>query len=369
MIGMNQIKKRLINGILIGLAIGLVFVIITIIIANNIVTGYREGTNKTFLERYTSNVVTFTRDVVQGETITGDMLQVTTIHNNTVPSGAYSSTGAVLGQIAKYNIARNSVAVTSMLSDRIISQDVRIQEINAIVLPTDLMINDFIDIRLMYPSGVEYTVLAQKQVLKIVGTTIWMDMSEADTLLLNSAIVDSYLTDGTKLYAVRYTDPTTQIKLHESDIETNQARIWLKDTLGKELAQFNSIDEIYTVDNRPTGAVNIYGEAETTPVVTAREKILDIVTKYAIEYRYYVESYNKTETNYQPNAQVMAYMSDHKYVVQQAKDKLDATARQNIERSIALFESSNSEGYSSVISGINTSVSAQQSLRNQALGQ
>ena len=172
MIGMNQIKKRLINGILIGLAIGLVFVIITIIISSNIVKGYREGTNKTFLEKYTSNVVTFTRDVVQGETITEDMLQVTTIHINTVPSGAYTSTGAVVGQVAKYNIVRNSTAVSSMVSDRIISQDMRIQEINAITLPTDLVVNDFVDIRIMFPSGIEYTVLAQKQVTKISGTTI-----------------------------------------------------------------------------------------------------------------------------------------------------------------------------------------------------
>jgi len=369
MIGMNQIKKRLLNGILIGLAIGLVFVIITIIISNNIVTGYKEGTNKTFLEKYTSTVVTFTRDVVQGETITADMLQLTTIHINTVPSNAYTSMGAVVGKVAKYNIVKNSAAVSSMVSDKIISQDMRIQEINALVLPTDLVENDFIDIRLMYPSGVEYTVLAQKQVTKIFGTTIWMDMSEEDTLLLNSAIVDSYLTEGTKLYAVRYTDPTTQIKLYETTESISQAELYLKDKIGKELAQFNSIDEVYITENRPTGNVNIYGEAETTPVTTVRDQILDIVTKYAIEYRYYVESYNKTVANYQPNAQVMAYMKENEYVVQQAKDKLNAQARQNIERSIALFENSNAEGYSNVVSGINNSVSGQQALRNEVLGQ
>ncbi len=370
MIGMNQIKKRLIHGILIGLAIGLVFVIITIIISNNIVTGYKEGTNKTFLERYTSDVVTFTRDVVQGETITPDMLQTTTIHINTVPSNAYTSVGAVVGQVAKYNIVRNSTVVSSMVSDKIISQDMRIQEINAVVLPTDLMVNDFIDIRLMYPSGVEYTVLAQKQVTKIVGTTIWMDMSEEDTLMLNSAIVDSYLTDGTKLYAVRYTDPTTQIKLGESEAAASSARLWLKDEIGKKLAQFNSIDEVYVTENRPTGNVNIYGEAETTPVATAKDKIIDMVTDYAIEYRYYVESFNKTKVTYQPNAQVMAYMkNEDNYIVEKAKERLSATARQNIERNIALFENSNAEGYSNVVSGINTSITAQQTLRNQALGQ
>ena len=369
MIGMNQIKKRLINGILIGLAIGLVFVIITIIISNNIVTGYKEGTNKTFLEKYTSDVVTFTRDVVQGETITMDMLQVTTIHNSTVPSGAYKSAGAVVGQVAKYNIARNSTAVSSMVSDKIISQDMRIQEINALVLPTDLVVNDFIDIRLMYPSGVEYTVLAQKQVTKISGTTIWMDMSEEDTLLLNSAIVDSYLTDGTKLYAVRYTDPTTQIKLGATEQAIRDAKTYIQVELGKELAKYNSMDEIVSTQTEPTGEVDIYGEPTTVETVTAREEILDLITEYAIEYRYYVESYNKTRTNYQPNAQVMAFMKTNDSIVNQAKDKLSASLRQDIERSIALFESSNAEGYSNVVSGINTSVSAQQALRSQALGQ
>ncbi len=369
MIGMNQIKKRLINGILIGLSIGLVFVIVTIIISNNIVTGYKEGTNKTFLEKYTATVVMFTRDVVQGETITPDMLQTTTIHVSTLPDGAISSTGALIGKVAKYNIVRNSTAVSSMISDKIISQDMRVQEINSVNLPTDLMVNDFVDIRIMYPSGVEYTVLAQKQVTKISGTTIWMDMTEEETLLLNSAIVDSYLTDGTKLYAVRYTDPTTQIKLGESEDAINQAKLYLKDEIGKELANYGTAADAYETENRETGNVDVYGEPETVPVVTAKDEIIDIVTKYAIEYRYYVESYNKTEANYQPNAQVMAFMKENDYIVQTAKDKLSEVARQNIERSIALFENSNAEGYSSVVSGINASVSAQQALRNQALGQ
>lgn len=369
MIGMNQIKKRLINGILIGLAIGLVFVIITIIISNNIVTGYKEGTNKTFLEKYTSEVVTFTRDVVQGETITSDMLQTTRIHVNTVPSNAYTSIGAVVGQVAKYNIVRNSTAVSTMVSNRIISQDMRIQEINAVILPTDLMTNDFVDIRLMYPSGIEYTVLAQKQVTKIVGTTIWMDMSEEDTLMLNSAIVDSYLTEGTKLYAVRYTDPTTQIKLGESGEAINQAKLYLRDELGKELANYNTVEDVVVYEERDTGVVDVYGEKVTNTVRTAKEAILDIVTDYAIEYRYYVESYNKTKVTYQPNTQVMAAMKANEYIVEQAKARLSETVRRTVESNIKAFESSNAEGYANIVSGIESSISAQQALRNQALGQ
>ena len=363
MIGMNQIKKRLINGILIGLAIGLVFVIITIIISSNIVKGYQQGTNKNFLQNYTSEVAVFTRDVVQGETITQDMLKTTRIHNSTVPSGAYTSVGAVVGKIAKYNIVSNSTAVQSMVADKIVSKDVRIQEINSIVLPTDLMVNDFVDIRIMYPSGVEYIVLAQKQVTKVVGTTIWMDMSEEDTLMLNSAIVDSYLTNGSKLYAVRYSDPTTQIKVGQSDEAMANAKLDLKKKIGNKLANIKDINEVYTVEG---SNVNVYDEAKT---VTATDKIIDIVTDSAIEYRYYVESYGKVDANYQPNAQVMAYMKTHKYIVDQAKEKLSETARQLIERNVKSFENSNADGYSNVVSGINNSVSGQQALRNETLGQ
>ena len=162
---------------------------------------------------------------------------------------------------------------------------------------------------------------------------------------------------------------TTQIKLGDSTEAMSQAKMYLKDEITKELANIKSIDEVYGLEQRETGSVDVYGEPTTVNVTTARDKIIDIVTKYAIEYRYYVESYNKIEANYQPNAQVMAYMRENKYVVDVAKDKLDETIRQNIERSIALFETSNAESYSSVVEGINTSVNAQQALRNQALEQ
>ena len=360
MIGMNQIKKRLINGILIGLAIGLVFVIITIIISSGIVKGYKEGTNKDFLANYTSEVVTFTRDVVQGERITADMLNTTRIHNNTVPSGAILSTGSLVGKVAKYNIVRNATAVSSMVSDKIISQDLRIQEVNAVLLPTDLMVNDFVDIRIMYPNGVEYIVLTQKQVTRISGTTIWMDMTDADTLILNSAIVDSYLTDGTKLYAVKYSDPTTQIKLGDTEEAMAQAKQYVADELGKELAKYENVTDMYTVP-----VVDIY--SETKP--TATESVVDLMTRFAIEYRYYVESYNKTEANYQPNAYVMAYMKTDNRLVQTANRELSEAIRAGIELNISAFETSNAEGYESVVSGINSSIEQQKSLRGEALGQ
>ena len=85
MIGMNQIKKRLIHGILIGLGVGILGIIIVLIITNNIIKGYETGTSEKFNEQYMTQVVTFNRDVIQGETVTAEMVQTANIPLTTMP--------------------------------------------------------------------------------------------------------------------------------------------------------------------------------------------------------------------------------------------------------------------------------------------
>ena len=167
MIGMNQIKKRLFRGILIGLAIGIVGVLITYFYMNSIVETYKDGTNENFLRDYTSEVVILTRDVVQGEKITIDMLTTATIHKKTAATAAITNPYLIVGKTAKYNLARNSTALDGMFATELVSQDTRIQEVASVMLPLDLVEGDYVDIRIMYPSGVEYIVVAQKQVEKI----------------------------------------------------------------------------------------------------------------------------------------------------------------------------------------------------------
>lgn len=341
MIGMNQIKKRLFRGIAIGLAIGLVGMVIIFIVMNNIVNSYKDGTNENFLRDYTFEVVTLTRDVVQGEKITYDMLTSTRIHKNTAATNAITNPAAIVGQIAKYNIAQNTTAVAGMFADKLVSQDTRIQEISSVFLPIDLVENDYIDIRIMFPSGVEYIVLSQKQVQKIYGSVIWMDMTEEEVLMLNSAMVDSYLTEGAKLYAVRYADPTTQVKLSTEE-QMEEAEKYIKDKIAADIT---------AIGVTPTTA-----------------ELSELVSKYAIEYRYYIESYNKMEINYQPNAQVMAFMkANTEYIVEKARARLSESARQAIERSIDIFEKDADEAYENVVSGIAASTDVINGLRTGLL--
>ena len=362
MIGMNQIKKRLLYGILIGLSVGIIGIVITVIITNNTIKSYENGTNKKFLENFTGLVATFNRDVLQGETITSDMITMVRVHVTTIPAGA-ASEGSLVGKIAKYNIPKNITVVNSMVADSILTQDVRTQQITAVLLPAKLTVGEYVDIRLQVPSGVEYIVLPQKQVLDISGTTIWMNLSEDELLLLNSAIVDSYMTQGSKLYAVEYADPDTQISTDDASAE--QARKYIEDKIKQELTSKYSEGSTTTTTTNEAGETVTETQLELSKI--PETELVNLISTYAIEYRYFVEAYNKIESTYQPNATVRAAMQANKYVVEQAKERLSAEARTAMEASLEAFENTYSEEYQSIISGITGSVSTQQSLRNQVL--
>lgn len=338
MIGMNQIKKRFLYGILVGALIGILGIAGVVWYSSTIIKSYKNGTNEDFLQNYTAMVFTFTRDVIQGEAITADMITQTRVHANMVPVDVADQSG-LLGRVAKYNISQGAVATNGMVSDDILQQDERIYEFNSINLPTNIRVGDYVDIKFKIPSGIEYVVLPQVKLIDISGTNIWLRLSEAELLQLNSAIIDSYVTVGSVLYAVEYADATTQIKLDEA--AKDAAKLYITNKISQEIL---GIGEGYTAEN-----------------------LVDIITKYALEYRYYVESYSETAISYQPNEQIIRYMQNNASILDTAKAYLSSAARDIMEGYIVDFESTYSDRYSDIISKIEASITQQQSLRISSL--
>lgn len=126
--------------------------------------------------------------------------------------------------IAKLNMQENTILTLEMIakSDEALTDDVRRQEYNCLVLPVDLETGDYVDIRLMLPNGQDYIVVSKKQVeiassMMEDGTTlwqsedtIWLNLQEDEILTMSCAIVDAYKMTGAKLYATVYTDPGMQ---------------------------------------------------------------------------------------------------------------------------------------------------------------
>ncbi len=120
--------------------------------------------------------------------------------------------------VAKVTMKKNTLVTTELLSkaDNIVQDDVRKQEYNMIVLPTDLTTGDYIDIRVMFPNGQDFIAVAKKEVeIPLIdgvesSDTIWINLSEDEILHMSCAIVDSAQVKGSKIYATKYTEAGMQ---------------------------------------------------------------------------------------------------------------------------------------------------------------
>ena len=339
MIGMSQIKKRTIQAASIGAGAGLALALGIGIWAFFTIKSYQNGTNRYYLKHYTTEVQVLKRNVVQGEIITSDMVEKVNVNNSTVPSGVVS--GNVVGLTAKYNISAKVPLTTDMVSDEVVAADVRNVEINTVLMPSDLTVGDTVDIRIMYPNGTDYIVLSQKSIDEIYDTTFWCKLGEDEIELLNSAIVDSFLNSGSKLYALKYADSDAQVKNSENLRSETEGYIATK-----------------IEDN--------WDSISKMNVTEASKEIMNLV----YDYKNFANATTVTARNYQPNAYVMSDMKSNSYLIQNATqelNRLNVEARTSIENGIKNYKSQNSSDYENIVTGAQKSIITQQTERENLL--
>ena len=121
--------------------------------------------------------------------------------------------------LAKVAMNANTVMTPNLVvqSDEVVTDDVRQQEYNMIVLPVDLMTDDYVDIRLMTPSGQDFIVVSKAKVNipmnedgTYVADTVRLNLREDEILAMSSAIVEAYGLLGSKLYATKYVEAGMQ---------------------------------------------------------------------------------------------------------------------------------------------------------------
>lgn len=120
--------------------------------------------------------------------------------------------------IIKIGAKSKTIISPSMVarSNEIYSDDVREQEYNVVVLPVELVQNDYIDVRLMIPNGQDFIVLSKKMVSipkigeEFLTDTIKMNLSEDEILTMSCAIVEAAKIKNAKLYATKYVEAGLQ---------------------------------------------------------------------------------------------------------------------------------------------------------------
>lgn len=238
---MNPLEKKARSSFIKGLLIaGLIGIIVIVILTVQIFKMRGEENQRIASQK---NVVIIKQDIKSGEEITSDMLLTVKANSEVASTGAMTmadfstlSTAtddagntANLRVLAKIDISAKTVITEDMLSteETAVSNDLRQQEYNMIVLPSTLADGDTIDIRLRLPNGADYIVLSKKKVKladlngAVSATTILINVTEDQILTMSAAIVDAYKISGSKLYATKYTAPGLQAVATATYIPSN----------------------------------------------------------------------------------------------------------------------------------------------------
>ena len=163
-------------------------------------------------------VYTLNKNVESGEEVTENDLTITEVVRDNAPTDYLTPSGLGTTNIAKISMTKGTVLSKEMLyiDETVTGNDVRKQEYNMFLLPTDLVTGDYVDVRLLFPSGADYIVVSKKQVEipNIAGVdstdTISIELSEDEINTLSNAIVEAFKVDGAKLYVNKYTEPGIQ---------------------------------------------------------------------------------------------------------------------------------------------------------------
>ena len=309
----NPMQKKARNSFLLG-------VLITLLIAGVIIIFLfmqlqQEKTKQQQIELSYTNVYTLGQDVKSGQVITSNMINIKQVVTSTVPTNAVTdmaqftnyalhdkngneiltdSEGLYITRsnnkiriekdengyfetnnntksyielleaplIAKTDMKANTVVSLDLIakSDEIATADMRLQEYNTIIIPSQLQIGDYIDIRLMLPNGLDYIVVSKKKIQNMTKDTVWLNVNEDEILAIDSAIIDSYKLAGSKLYANTYVEAGVQDKAAETYIVSNET-LQLMDSDSNILAKAKQeLYNRYSQDSAKTQRNNIQGE-------------------------------------------------------------------------------------------------------------
>lgn len=288
---------------------------------------------------------------------------INTLTGDTYKVGDEVNTSKFLvGRRLKVDSSKNTVLTESMLFglDEEVTKDTRIQEFNMILLPSNLVENEYIDIRLMLPTGEDYSVLVAKKVESYVNDTIFIRLNEDEILTMGSAIIEAYMTEGAKLYANKYVNPSVQLYKYDVidyvkkyDVAFEKALQILKD---EEVVKLQSdilaeqpeiaaeeldklVKENSKVTNTDVTVAHVVANSDLTEEIAtiikdAKEKNnVEILNKYS---NFRIRTSNEIERTYAVRTEVLNAIINNPNILQEVKAGF--TADRNIEEELAEIE-------------------------------
>lgn len=212
---MNPMQRKANNYLLIGILGTLLvtgLIIVFLFIQLNTLQQEKKAQEESMKKVYVASA-----NIKSGETVSYDKLKQIAVSNSVIPDNVLS-VELTENTIAKIDLNKGTIITNNMVqeSDNKTTSDLRKQEYNMVILPSQIQSGDYIDIRLRLSNGVDYIVASKKKVEipTIDGVesanTINVNMNETETMVMANAIIEAYIDLGSLLYATTYVEPGMQ---------------------------------------------------------------------------------------------------------------------------------------------------------------
>ena len=215
---MNPMQRKANNYLLMGI-LGTLFITGIVIVFLFIQLNSLQQEKKA-QEADMKKVYVASQDIKSGETITYDKLKSIAVSKSVIPANVLS-VELTENTIARIDLNKGTIVTNNMVqeNDAKTTDDLRKQEYNMIILPSQIQSGDYVDIRLRLSNGVDYIVASKKKVEipTIDGVesanTISVNMNETETMVMANAIIEAYIDKGSLLYVATYVEPGMQTSL------------------------------------------------------------------------------------------------------------------------------------------------------------
>lgn len=174
-----------------------------------------EGIYQTRISELTNRIGSSTKEVWRsvckinaGEILTIDKLEKVQILSD---ESGFAGDGDI-GKVMLIDIPSETCITKTMLDDIQVSDNIREIEYDFVDISSNIMTGDYVDLRILYPDGTDYIIMSKKHVCSLSDTKLVADfnVNEEEILMMDSAVVDAAVYEGTKIYVTKYLKPSVQ---------------------------------------------------------------------------------------------------------------------------------------------------------------
>ena len=150
------------------------------------------------------------RDAEPGERLGAEDLYIAELTEEAVPADLRLTAAEIEGRILRIPLKKGAYITEGMLVGDAPRDDERELRYGCIRFDSLIGPGDCVDVRVRYPDATDYVVLSKKAVYGLDENGLLLHVNAEELLLMDSAIVDASLFEGTYLYAAGYVEELMQ---------------------------------------------------------------------------------------------------------------------------------------------------------------